>query len=444
MDNDLYRNCYKIHKPCYLVCVSNPNIVYSIHHFGRYLKGCMEMLIDENSKVYTEMWKVTPHVLGLEASIIREILKISSKPGVINLAGGLPAPELFPITQLQKCMSDVVQKYGPSAFQYSLSMGVVELREEIAKRATERGTASTKDNVLITSGAQQAIELIARAFIEPGDYILTENPTYLGALQAFNYYKAQYTSAEMDNEGMIIDQVEQKIKEHNPKLIYTVSNFQNPTGITMSFERRKQLVELAARYNVPIIDDNPYGDIRFEGEHVPTLKSISGDEVIALRTFSKIISPGIRIGWMNSPSDILPHIEKVKQCTDLHSGTFSQYMIYEFLSQGMLEPHLKVISADYKNKRDVMLLAMKTYFPDGVSWTEPEGGLFLWVELPKHMSAKELLPKAIDLKVAYVYGQPFFPSGDGENTLRLNYCNATPENIEEGIKRLAILFKENL
>ncbi|HDL01868.1 MAG TPA: PLP-dependent aminotransferase family protein, partial [candidate division Zixibacteria bacterium] len=321
---------------------------------------------------------------------------------------------------------------------------VVELREEIAKRATARGTASTKDNILITSGAQQAIELIARAFIEPGDYILTENPTYLGALQAFNYYQAKYTTAEMDHDGMIIGQVEQKIKKHNPKFIYTVSNFQNPTGITMSLERRKQLVALATHYNIPIIDDNPYGDIRFEGEHVQTLKSIGGDEVIALRTFSKIISPGMRIGWMNSPVDILTHFEKVKQCTDLHSGTFSQYMIYEFLSKGMLEPHLKIVCADYKNKRDVMLDAMRRYFPESITWTEPEGGLFLWVELPKHLSAKELLPKAIDLKVAYVYGQPFFPNGEGENTLRLNYCNASPDKIEDGIKRLGILFKENI
>lgn len=402
------------------------------------------MLVDKNLKVHTDLWKITPHVIGLEASIIREILKISSQPGVINLAGGLPAPELFPIEQLQKCMADVIAKFGPTAFQYSLSMGVVELREEIAKRATARGTASTKENILITSGAQQAIELIARAFIEPGDYILTENPTYLGALQAFNYYKAKYTSAEMDKEGMIIDQVEQKIIEHSPKLIYTVSNFQNPTGITMSLKRREQLVDLAIRYNIPIIDDNPYGDIRFEGSHVRTLKSIGGDEVIALRTFSKIISPGMRIGWMNSPVDILKHFEKVKQCTDLHSGTFSQYMIYEFLSQGMLETHLKVVCADYKNKRDVMLESMKKYFPKGISWTEPEGGLFLWIELPKHVSAKDLLPKAIEQKVAYVYGQPFFPSGEGENTLRLNYCNAAPEKIEEGIKRLGNLFKENI
>ena len=402
------------------------------------------MVVDQNNKVRTDLWKISPHVLELKASIIREILKISSKPGVINFAGGLPAPELFPIKDLQNCMEAVVANFGPKAFQYSLTMGVVELRELLAQRASERGTPSTIDNIMITSGAQQAIELVARAFIDKGDYILTENPTYLGALQAFNYYKAQYTTVEMDNEGMIIDQVEEKIKKFSPKLIYTVSNFQNPTGITMSSERRKQLVDLAISYHIPIIDDNPYGDIRFAGERVPTLKSFGGDEVIALRTFSKIISPGFRIGWMNGPVEILKQFEKVKQCTDLHSGTLNQYLIYEYLKAGKLEPHLQLVSKDYKAKRDVMLAAMKNYFPKGVTWTEPEGGLFLWVELPKHMSAKDMLPKAIDLKVAYVYGQPFFPGGEGENTLRLNYCNASHADIEKGIKSLGQLLTEHI
>ena len=402
------------------------------------------MTVVENNKIRTDLWKIAPHVLKLEASIIREILKISSQPGIINFAGGLPAPELFPIEDLQKCMESVVKKYGDKAFQYSLSMGVLELRTLLAKRASDRGTPTTADNIMITSGAQQAIELVARAFIDPGDYILTENPTYLGALQAFNYYQAKYTTAEMDSEGMIIDQVEEKIKKFKPKLIYTVSNFQNPTGITMSLERRKQLIALASSYHIPIIDDNPYGDIRFEGEKVQTLKSIGGDEVIALRTFSKVISPGMRIGWMNGPADILKQFEKVKQCTDLHSGTFNQYLFYEFVSAGKLEPHIKLICNDYKAKRDVMLKAMEEYFPKEVTWTHPQGGLFLWVELPKHLSAKELFDKAIEKKVAYVYGQPFFPAGEGTHTLRLNFCNATHENIREGIKRLGILFAEHV
>lgn len=297
---------------------------------------------------------------------------------------------------------------------------------------------------MITSGAQQAIELIARAFIAEGDYVLTENPTYLGALQIFKYYKAQYTTVEMDDEGMIIDQVEEKIKKYRPRLIYTVSNFQNPTGITMSEKRRIKLVELATKYHIPIIDDNPYGDIRFEGEHLPTLKSFGGDEVIAVRSFSKIISPGMRVGWINGPAEILKYFEKIKQTTDLHSTTFGQYLIHEYVSNGYLEPHIELICDDYKAKRDVMLKAMKEHFPASVSWTEPEGGLFTWIDLPKHISAKDMLNEAIERKVAYVYGQPFYPHGEGENTMRLNYCNASHEDIIRGITQLGQLLSEKI
>ncbi|MFQ5452823.1 MAG: PLP-dependent aminotransferase family protein [Candidatus Zixiibacteriota bacterium] len=400
------------------------------------------MLVDQNEKVDIDQWKIASHVVELESSIIREILKISSQPGVISFAGGLPAPELFPIDDLKQAMDVTVEKYGPLAFQYSLSRGVTELRELITQRAINRGTPCEIDNILITAGAQQAIELIARAFIEAGDYIITEYPTYVGALQAFNYYRARYTAVEMDHEGMIIDQLEEKILKYKPKLIYTISNFQNPTGITMSVERRKRLVEMASEYDIPIIDDNPYGNIRFEGERIPTLKSIGGDGVIALRSFSKVITPGLRIGWMNGAKKIMHNFEKVKQCTDLHTNTLCQYMIYEYIKAGKLEPHIQKIIKDYGSKCKLMLKTMKEYFPEEITWTEPHGGLFIWVELPQHLSAKELLPKAVDLKVAYVYGQPFFPDGRGLNTFRLNFSNANHENIIEGIKRLAQLFRE--
>lgn len=402
------------------------------------------MLVGQNDKVHTDLWKIAPHIQNLEASIIREILKISNAPGIINFAGGLPAPELFPEKQLMECMQRVISRNAGAAFQYGISQGVVELRKLLARRATLRGIQTEPENLIITSGAQQAIELITRAFIDPGDYILTENPTYLGALQVFNYYQARYATVEMDDDGMIIDQVEEKISKFKPKLIYTVSNFQNPTGITMSEERRIKLVELATRYNIPIIDDNPYGDIRFEGERLGTLKSFGGDQVIALRTFSKIVAPGFRLGWINGPKKIVHYFEKVKQCADLHSNSFGQYLMYEFISAGYLEPHIKLICEDYKVKRDIMLEAMQENFPAGVRWTRPQGGLFIWVELPKHISAKELFPKAIEKMVAYVYGQPFYPHGEGENTMRLNFCNATHENIREGIKRLGELFKENM
>ncbi len=402
------------------------------------------MLVEQNQKVHTDMWKIAPHVIELKSSIIRDILKISSQPGVISFAGGLPAPELFPLKDMNQMMDKVISTYGPAALQYSISRGLNELRELLAERATERGTPSEADNIQITAGGQQGLELIARAFIDPGDYILTELPTYVGAIQAFDYYQARYVPVEMDEEGMIIDQVKAKIEKFRPKIIYTVSNFQNPTGITMSLERRHQLIELATSYDIPIIDDNPYGDIRFSGEHLPTLKSIGGNEVIALRTFSKILAPGLRIGWMNGPKDIMHHFEKVKQCTDLHTNTLCQYLIYEYVNAGKLEPHIELLKTDYKAKRDTMLKALKDTFPSEIKWTEPEGGLFLWVELPTHMSAKDLLPKAVEKKVAYVYGSPFHPNGGGDHTLRLNYSNATHEGLVEGITRLADLFKANM
>lgn len=401
-------------------------------------------LAKSTAKVHTDAWKMADAIVNMEASIIREILKFSSSSDVISFAGGLPAPELFPLEDIQAAAESAISKYGPACVQYSLSQGILPLRELIAMRATERGTASTPENIIITSGGQQALELVARAFIEPGDYILTEKPTYVGALQAFNYYQCQYTGVDMDPDGMIIEQVEAKIKKYKPRLIYTISNFQNPTGITMSLERRRALVDLAISYDIPIIDDNPYGDIRFAGKHIPTLKSYGGDEVIAIRTFSKILMPGTRIGWMNGPKDIIPYFEKVKQCVDLHSSTLSQYIIYEYLLAGKLEGQIERIKVDYLTKRDIMLTALKDTFPPGIKWTEPEGGLFLWVELPEHMSAKELFPKAVDMKVAYVYGSPFFPDGSGENTLRLNFSNATHEDLKEGIGRLAKLFKANM
>lgn len=402
------------------------------------------MPVKQNDRVCTAKWPIAPHVLSLETSVINEVLKISSQPGVISFAGGLPAPDLFPLKELRKAMDRSVEKYHSDCMQYSLSRGIIPLRKQLAALALEQGAPTEVDNIIVTSGAQQAIEVVARAFIDPGDYILTENPSYLGAMQAFNYYRARYVAIEMDEDGMKIDQVVSRIEKYRPKLIYTVSNFQNPTGITMSLERRKALIDIAISYDIPIIDDNPYYQIRFEGEPIPTLKALGGDEVIELGTFSKTIAPGLRIGWMNGSDSIMPQLEKVKQCTDLHTNTFCQYMIYEYINAGELESHIETIKADYRHKRNLMLEAMRDFFPDEVRRTEPQGGLFLWVELPRHMSARDLLPKAIESKVSYVYGEPFFPNQGGENCLRLNFSNASHQDIVEGIKRLGKLFKDNI
>ena len=403
-----------------------------------------EMLAEETARAVPEKWPFTPHVMKLETSIIREILKISSQPGVISLAGGYPSPDSFPLEDLKKAAVDAIDEFQSAATQYSLSMGIAQLREAIAKRETKAGAETKMENILITSGSQQGIELCARAFIDPGDYIITEHPTYVGALQAFNFYQSKYASVEMDENGMLVDQVEDAIKKYHPKLIYTVSTFQNPTGITMSTERKKALIEVALKYNIPIIDDNPYGDLRFSGENIPSMKALGGDAVISLGTFSKIVAPGLRIAWMNCPTKIINIFEKVKQCADLHANTFTQYMIFKYIQTGKLEDHIKKIVANYGAKRNHMLKLMEENFPPEVKWTHPDGGLFLWGELPQPMSGRELLPKAIENKVTYVYGRPFFPDGSGDNTFRLNFSNASLDTITLAIQRLGKVFRENM
>ncbi len=408
------------------------------------MKTISEANTKDKSMSSFEKWGVTEHVLKLENSIIREILKLSSQPGVISFAGGLPAPEMFPEAELKEATIRACDTYHDKALQYSLSMGIPEFREALAKFVEPQVPNLKAENILITSGSQQGLDIVARAFLKPGDYVICEAPTYVGALQAFNFYEAKYETVDMDEYGMITDQLEEKVKRCKPKFIYVVPNFQNPSGITMSLKRRLQLIEIANRYNIPVIDDNPYGELRFEGEPVESLRRLGGDTVISLMTFSKICAPGFRIAWLIAPADIMPVFEKVKQGGDLHTSTFSQYAMLEYLKMGTLSDHIKNISKCYGARRDIMIKAMDDYFPEGVKYVKPEGGLFLWLTLPNGMSGKDLLPKAIEEKVAYVYGSPFFPNGGGEDTLRLNFSNASDEKIVEGIKRLGKIIKENM
>lgn len=389
-------------------------------------------------------WIFSERAWKMKSSAIREMLKISGKPGVINFAGGLPAPELFPVEEIKEACIKVLEKTGQKALQYSLSMGYPPLRKFLAERLSKKGTELTEDNILITSGSQQGLDLVGKVFLDEGSFVIVEDPTYVGALQAFIAYHPHYVTVDMDRDGMIIDQVEEAIKKSKPRFIYAVPNFQNPSGITMSFERRKLLVKLAKGYYIPIIDDNPYGELRYKGEEVPSLKSLGGDLVVQLGTFSKIISPGIRIGWIAASTEVMVVFEKMKQGTDLHTNTLAQYVIYEYVKAGHLDRHIEKIKESYAKRMKVMLKALEDYFPEEISWTKPEGGLFLWVELPKEVSATELFDKAIQEKVAYVPGKFFFARGDRDNTLRLNFCTMSEKMIEEGIKRLARVFKENI
>jgi 2-aminoadipate transaminase len=385
------------------------------------------------------------------SSIIRELLKWTEQPDIISFAGGLPAPEVFPVEQFKKACNTVLDEFGAQALQYSTTEGYRPLREMIARHATRFGIDIAPDNILITSGSQQALDFIGRVFINQGDHIVCESPTYLGALQAWNAYGAQYISVPSDENGMIVDELEKALRV-GPKFIYVLPNFQNPAGSTLNLERRKMLIELADRYGVPIIEDDPYGQLRYEGEHLPAVVTLDsqfrGDDgtytgnVIYLSTFSKILAPGIRLAWVVAPQEVIRKLVMAKQAADLHTATFNQIVAFEVGKHGFLDEHVKFIRATYKERRDVMLETMEEVFPSSVRWTHPQGGMFLWGILPKGMDAAEVLKVAIEKKVAFVPGGSFHPNGGGENTMRLNFSFSSPEIIREGITRLGLLLRE--
>lgn len=388
------------------------------------------------------------------SSVIRELLKLTEQPDIISFAGGLPAPEVFPLEAFRQACNRVLDEFGPQALQYSTTEGYRPLREMIARHTRRYAVEVTPDNILITSGSQQALDLIGRLFINRGDYIVVESPTYLGAIQAWNAYGAQYVTVPTDEHGMIVDELEKALRV-GPKFIYVLPNFQNPGGWTLSLERRRKLVELADRYGVPIVEDDPYGQLRYEGNHIPPVvaldsqyraengKHYSGN-VIYLSTFSKILAPGIRLAWVIAPQEVIRRLVMAKQAADLHTATFNQMVAYEVGKGGFLDEHVKVIRRVYKERRDVMLEMMDELFPPEVRWTRPEGGMFLWVMLPKGIDTADVLRLAVERKVAFVPGAPFHPNGGGENTMRINFSYSSPETIREGISRLAGVLEEAL
>lgn len=389
------------------------------------------------------------------SSVIRELLKWTQRPDVISFAGGMPAPDVFPVEAFREACNRVLTDLGAESLQYGPTEGYRPLREQIARHAARYGICVTEENILITSGSQQALDLVGRIFINPGDRILVESPTYLGALQAWNAYGAEYVPVPLDDYGMRTDALEEALR-FGPKFIYVLPNFQNPTGVTLSTERRNQLIELADRYGVPIIEDDPYGQLRYEGEHLPSVVSLDdryrGNDqtcyhgnVIYLSTFSKILSPGIRLAWVIASPSVIRKLVQAKQGADLQSSTFIQIVAHEVSKGGFLDRHIKVIRKCYWERRDVMLAAMDRSFPPEVDWTHPEGGLFLWGTLPEGMDTTELLKTAVEReKVAFVPGTSFFACGGGENTMRLNFSNAKPEAIQEGIARLGRVLEEKI
>lgn len=387
----------------------------------------------------------------MKSSAIRELLKFTELPEVISFAGGMPAPEIFPVNEFKEACIRVLENYGPQSLQYGTTEGYKPLREMIARHSERYGIEVTSDNIMITSGSQQALDLLGKIFINRGDRILVESPTYLGALQAWNAYGAEYIPVAADENGMITDELEQALR-CGPKFIYVLPNFHNPTGATLSLERRKHLVELADRYGVPIIEDDPYGQLRFEGDHLPAVEVVDSriratngcysGNVIYLSTFSKILAPGIRLAWVIAPPEVIAKMVQAKQGADLHTSTFNQIVAYEVGHQGFLDKHVLKIREVYHQRRDVMLDALEEHMPEGVHWTHPLGGLFLWATLPKEMNTADILKEAVKEKVAFVPGSSFFATGGGLNTMRLNFSNATPEMINEGMARLGRVVKK--
>lgn len=392
----------------------------------------------------------------MTSSTIRELLKLLEDPKIISFAGGLPAPEVFPLRQIEEATLRVLREQGTVALQYGPTEGYRPLRELLVRHMGRYGIKVGAENVLITTGSQQGLDLIGKLLINPADRIAVEDPTYMGAIQAFTSYQARYLTIPMDDEGMRTDLLEEALRAA-PKFVYVLPNFHNPAGVTLSLARRRKLVELAAHYGTPIVEDDPYGQLRYEGEHLPSLVKLDAElhgcangersfrgAVIYLGTLSKTLAPGLRIGWVVAPAEVAARLVQMKQGADLHSSTFAQVVAYEAARGGFLDRHVKTIREVYGARREAMLAALQRHFPPGVRWTHPQGGLFLWVTLPAGVNAGEILPRALEAKVAFVPGGAFHARGGGDNTFRLNFSYSSPEVIEEGIQRLGKVLEASL
>ena len=383
----------------------------------------------------------------LTGSEIRELLKLAGKPGIISFAGGMPAMEMFPVEAMRKAANEVMDQMGAQAMQYSSTEGYLPLREIIAERMeAKQGVKTDADHILITSGSQMGLDYSARVFLDKGDVVLLEEPSYLGAINAFKACEPKFVTIPTDEDGMIIDELKKAIAENeNIKFCYVIPDFQNPSGKEWSLERRKEFMEVMNENEIPVIEDNPYGELRFEGEPLPSLKSMDPKGlVVYLGTMSKVLAPGYRIGWVCADDEILAKYNFMEQAAALQASTISQMETAVFLQENDLDEHIKAIIEVYDKRRKAMMDALEANLPEGCTFTRSKGGLFTWIVLPEHMNAKELQPKCIERNVAYVPGGPFFPNGGHENTIRLNYSAMNEEQIKQGIETLCEVIKENM
>lgn len=372
-------------------------------------------------------------------SFIREILKVTQQPEVISFAGGLPNPGLFPVEEIMSAASKVLSEEGRNVLQYSTTEGYLPLREFIAQRYLKKsGLKIDPDEILITNGSQQSLDLIGKVFLNKGDRVVMEKPGYLGAIQAFSIFEAEFEAVPLLEDGIDAGSLDRILDGNSAKLFYTVSTFQNPSGITYSSQKRKDVAAILKKHNVICVEDNAYGELRFAGEDLPTIRNYS-DYTILMGSFSKIIAPGLRMGWICARKEIMEKLIVAKQAADLHSNYLSQRIIHQYLLDNDLDGHIAKIKDAYGKRRDLMVSMMAEHFPESVRYTKPEGGMFLWVTLPEGVSSLELFDLAIEENVAFVPGDPFYTDDNsGINTLRLNFSNSDNEQIEEGIKRLAV------
>ena len=386
-------------------------------------------------------WQFSERAQQLQSSFIREILKITQRPEIISFAGGLPSPATFPVERMKESYDRVLSQTGKVALQYGPTDGYGPLKEWIANSLSTEGTRILPEQILMVSGSQQALDLIGKVLIDEGSRVLVETPSYLGALQAFSVYRPEFGSVATDDHGLVPSSIEAVagVANNRARLLYSLPNFQNPTGRTLSIERRRELVETCARLGLPLIEDDPYGALSYKGEPMPKMVAMNPEGVIYMGSFSKVLTPGIRLGYVCAPLPLVRRLELAKQAADLHTAQLTQMVVHDVVKDGFLDQHIPTIRALYGNQCQAMLDAMDEHFPSGVSWTRPEGGMFIWVTLPKHIDAMKLLDQAIAARVAFVPGAPFYANDPETNTLRLSFVTVPPERIREGIAILGKL-----
>lgn len=388
-----------------------------------------------NGVVWADLF--SQRIRNARTSFVREILKVTENPAIISFAGGLPSPELFPVEEIQEAANHVLRTQGTQALQYSTSEGYLPLRQWIAERyATRFGLRISPDEILITTGSQQALDLLGKVFIEPADLVLLERPGYLGAIQSFSIYQPELLGIESGNRGIDTDELGRTLASRGAKLLYTVPNFQNPSGATYDLETRRKVASLAAKHELVLIEDDPYGELRYAGETLPPMRSFN-DNGILLGSFSKVVAPGLRLGWVCAPKEVIRRLVVAKQASDLHSDTFSQRMLFRFLESRDIQGQLEKIRTAYASRCKAMVEAFRTHMPQGSACNHPEGGMFLWATLPEGVSARALFERAIEKQVAFVPGSAFYVDGGGDHAMRLNFTNTAEARIAQGIRRLA-------